>query len=140
MLGLAFESRKKLVFWFFAFFAKFRPASGDPSLGFGAPFWAPRGRFYGPGARKTQKTKKLRKPSQGCVLIRPRTLCCFLRRVVFWGGSTLSLSSVGRRCSVFLSLRASMLLLSSLFKKRDVLCCFCFLRFSRPRGRKTRNN
>ena len=23
---------------FFAFFAKFRPASGDPSLGFGAPF------------------------------------------------------------------------------------------------------
>ena len=25
----------------------------------------PRGRFYGPGARKTQKTKKLRKPSQG---------------------------------------------------------------------------
>ena len=24
----------------------------------------PRGRFYGPGARKTQKTKKLRKPSQ----------------------------------------------------------------------------
>ena len=24
----------------------------------------PRGRFYGPGARKTQKTKKLRKPRQ----------------------------------------------------------------------------
>ena len=30
--------------------------------------WAPRGRFFGPGARKTQKTKKLRKPSQGLIL------------------------------------------------------------------------
>ena len=29
----------------------------------------PRGRFYGLGARKTQKTKKLRKPSQGEVNI-----------------------------------------------------------------------
>ena len=59
-----FRGPQKLVFCFFAFFAKFRPASGDPSLGFGAPFWTPRKRFYGPGARKTQKNKKLRKPSQ----------------------------------------------------------------------------
>ena len=56
-LGLAFEGRKKLVFWFFAFFAKFRPASGDPSLGFGAPFWAPGGVFTARGLEKRKKPK-----------------------------------------------------------------------------------
>ena len=52
---------RPLVFWFFA---NFRPASGDLSLRFGGPFWGPWGRFYGLGARKTQKTKKLRKRSE----------------------------------------------------------------------------
>ena len=40
-----------LVFWFFA---KFRPASGDPGLGFGAPFWPP-GRVF--TARGLEKRK-----------------------------------------------------------------------------------
>ena len=41
--------------------------------------WGPWGRFYGLGARKTKKTKKLRKPSQ---VLKPRTVkqfcssCC----------------------------------------------------------------
>ena len=56
-LGLAFEGRKKLVFWFFAFFAKFRPASGDPGLGFEAPFWAPGGVFTARGLEKRKKPK-----------------------------------------------------------------------------------
>ena len=57
-LGQAFEGRKKLVFWFFAFFAKFRPASRDPGLGFGAPFWAPGGVFTARGLEKHKKKPK----------------------------------------------------------------------------------
>ena len=56
-LGLAFEGRKKRVFGFFAFFAKFRPASGDPGLGFGGPFWAPGGVFTAWGLEKRKKPK-----------------------------------------------------------------------------------
>ena len=44
-----------------------RPARGNLCSGFKVIYdkgLGPRGRFYGPGARKTQKNKKLRKPSQ----------------------------------------------------------------------------
>ena len=55
--GLAFEVRKKLVFWFFTFFAKFRPVSGDPGLGSGAPFWGPGGVSTDRGLEKRKKPK-----------------------------------------------------------------------------------
>ena len=67
-LDLAFEGRKKLVFWFFAFFAKFRLASGDPSLGFGAPFWPPKRVVMARGLEKhtkNQKTSKAEPSVQG---------------------------------------------------------------------------
>ena len=45
-----------MFFGHLAFFAKFRPASGDPSLKFGAPVWAPRGGvFTAPGLEKRKK-------------------------------------------------------------------------------------
>ena len=62
VLGLAFEGRKKLVFLFFGFFVKFRQASGEPSLGFGAPFWAPGGTFTARGLEKRKKPKQKRHP------------------------------------------------------------------------------
>ena len=49
--------RKKLVLGSFAFFAKLRPASGEPSLGLGAPFWAPGGVFTVRGLEKRKKPK-----------------------------------------------------------------------------------
>ena len=57
MLDLAFEGRKNLVFWFFVFSAKFRPASGDPGLGFAAPFWAPGAVFTAQGDKQLKKPK-----------------------------------------------------------------------------------
>ena len=53
-LGPTLEGRKKIVFWLFAFF---RPPSGDVSLGFGAPFWAPGGVFTARGLEKRKKPK-----------------------------------------------------------------------------------
>ena len=78
-LGPAFEGRKKLVFWFFAFFAKFRPASGEPSLGFGAPFWATGVVFTARGLEKRKIPKNFEsrdKCTHTCTYIFVRTKTC----------------------------------------------------------------
>ena len=63
-LGLAFEGRKKLVFSVFCIFCQISPSVQEPRFSVWGTLLGPQGRFYGLGARKTQKTKQLQKPSQ----------------------------------------------------------------------------
>ena len=87
-----FESRAKLLHMCkqlythtAAFFAKFRPASGDPSLGFGGPFRAP-GRVF--TARGAEKRKKLRKPSQETIKnCNTPVECVYINMCVFFAHS-----------------------------------------------------
>ena len=54
---LGFRGPQRTSFLVFCIFAKFRPASGHVSLGFGAPFWAPGGVFTARGLEKRKKPK-----------------------------------------------------------------------------------
>ena len=73
-----FRGPQKTSFLVFAFFAKFRPASGDPSLGFGPPCWARGGVFTAGGLEKRKKPKnfesraKILQAALLCVRVRVR--------------------------------------------------------------------
>ena len=60
-----FRGPQKTSFLVFRIFCQISPSVRGPQFKVLAALLVSRGRFYGPGARKTQKTKNLRKPSQG---------------------------------------------------------------------------
>ena len=53
----------------FSFSAKFRPASGDPSLGFGLPFWAPGDVVTARGLAKRKKPKNFERRARNMFLL-----------------------------------------------------------------------
>ena len=65
ILNMAWLSRAaKTSFLVFCIFCQISPSVRGPQFRVWGALLDPKGRFYGPGARKVQKTKELRKPSQ----------------------------------------------------------------------------